>query len=252
MKIRGKSICSGALLVLSLLFVGVLLLSQPGCHPLRKYEAPKNTELPGVRRVVVVGFHGAKGQGQVPELVRSPLSGTVFMAEPVGRKSVQTMNDMLFESLLEGRRFELISPGQALGVTSRIVSSEKTIGMPPIEVLRQAGAAFNADAVMSGYLYRWREREGGAYAAGEPASVAFDLYVVRPTDGAILWSEKFDKSQTALTHNLLDTVTFKMGGGRWMTAEELARNGLSKILEGLASSRATPDAPDDLPTAQEF
>jgi len=141
------------------------------------------------------------------------------------------MTDRLFYRLVADERIELVAPGQAEGVYSSIVVSDANVGMGAVGILQEVGKTFGADAVLAGYVYRWREREGTDYAVDRPASVAFDLHLVRPMDGAVLWRSKFDKTQRSLSENVLDFETFVQGGGRWMTVEKLALLGLQKLLE---------------------
>jgi len=84
-----------------------------------------------------------------------------------------------------------------------------------------------------GKLYRFRERIGTPYAAKTPASVAFSLILVRVADGAVLWRYSFDKTQEALTSNLLDWRFYKKQGMRWVSAEELAFYGLEQAVKEL-------------------
>lgn len=223
-KIKGKS-----QLILWLWAVACLLLNV-GCH-LEKSQVPdKKTAPPKIKKVVIVGFQSAMSQGEKPDVVRDPLTGAIFMAEPVGHDVVERTNEILFQRLVEDKRYALISPGQAKGVFSSIVHSDLNLGMGPVRILQEVGKTFEADAVLAGHIYRWREREGTNYAVNRPASVAFNLHLVRPADGAILWKGKFDKSQRSLFENLFDLATFIRGGGQWMTAEELAMPGLEKLL----------------------
>jgi hypothetical protein len=99
--------------------------------------------------------------------------------------------------------------------------------------MQKIGLAFSAEAVLLGYVYRFREREGTDFAVNRAASVAFDLYLLQPIDGAILWKSRFDKTQQHLSQNILDMDTFMKGQGRWMTAERLAEIGLEDMLGGL-------------------
>jgi hypothetical protein len=201
-----------------------------GCHPHKGIVSDEEIMPPSINRVAVVGFQSAMSAGEIPDVVRSPLSGGTFMAEPVPDVVAQDMTGILFDRLVADKRYELVSPGQAKGVIANIVSSDQKTGLDPIKIWQEVGEKFGADAVMVGYIFRWREREGSDYAVNRPASVAFDLHLVRPADGAILWRGKFDKSQQALSENLLDADTFFQGGGRWMTAEKLAMIGLKKLL----------------------
>jgi hypothetical protein len=206
------------------------LLLNSGCHLQKTHVSDKKTPPPKVEKVVVVGFQAAMSRGEKADVVRDPLTGAIFMAEPVDYEVVGRINEILFASLVEDKRYDLISPGQAKGVFSSIVYSDLNVGMDPVKILQEVGKAFEADAVLAGHIYRWREREGTDYAVNRPASVAFNLHLVRPTDGAILWKGKFDKTQRSLFENLFDLATFFRGGGRWMTAKELAMPGLERLL----------------------
>ena len=103
--------------------------------------------------------------------------------------------------------------------------------MGDLEVFQEIGKAYSADAVLTGYVYRWREREGTEYAVNRPASVAFDLYLIKTDDGVIIWKGRFEKAQQSLSENLFDLGTFLKSKGRWMEAKELADIGLAHLME---------------------
>ena len=88
-----------------------------------------------------------------------------------------------------------------------------------------------ADGIVVGYVYRFRERKGYPYSVKRPASVAFEIHLVRVKDGAIVWRGNFDKTQTSLMENLLQMSWFFREGGQWVTAEELAREGVERLLD---------------------
>jgi hypothetical protein len=178
--------------------------------------------------MVVVGFLSAMSQFDAPDMVRSPLSGAVFMGEPVPPEAVNKMTAKLFDRVLKNRSYELVSPSQARGVYLNLVTSD--LVEADIDVFKRVGKAFSADVLLVGYLYRWREREGTDFAVNRPASVAFEVYLLRPDDGAILWKGRFDKTQRSLSENVLDMDTFLKGRGRWMTVEKLAEVGLEGLL----------------------
>ena len=119
-----------------------------------------------------------------------------------------------------------------------ILRIDVNTGMAEIHLLQIVGETLKADAILMGYIYRWREREGGDYAVENPASVAFDLHLIRSVDGRILWKSKYDKTQQSLTENLLDVGTFVKGGGKWMTVEKLAMIGLEKLVQEMPSGEA--------------
>jgi len=179
-------------------------------------------------KIVVVGFRSVMSHGDEPGVIRNPISGAVFMAKPVGQDVLDRMTDNLFTRLLELKRYDLVGPRQAKGVFSSLISSDQDIR--DIESYQKIGQAFSADTVMTGYVYRWQEREGTDYSVNRPASVAFDLYLIRSDDKTILWKGRFDKTQRSLSENLLDMKTFLKGRGRWMSVGELADLGLTELL----------------------
>jgi len=213
------------------MWIVILTLLLGGCHYQKSHGLEEKAIVPKVDKLVVFGFRSALSQGEAPDVVRSPLSGAVFMAEPVHPNVAHKMTNRLFNRLIKEQRYDLVSPAQARGVFSSLVASD--LISSDIEVFRKIGKTFSADAVLTGHIFRWREREGTDYAVNRPASVAFDLYLIRPADGAFLWKGRFDKTQRSLTENLLDMNTFVRGGGKWMNAENLAAIGLDDLLGDL-------------------
>ena len=180
--------------------------------------------------MALAGFRPALAQGEAPGLVRSPISGAVFMASPVSDTTVLQMNDMLLNLLTKNKDYDLVSPSQVRGVFSSIISDDKS-SLDDITVIKKIGKAFNAQVVLVGYLYRWNEREGTEYSAKQPASVAFDLNLIQSETGDIIWKGSFDKTQKSLMENLFDFRFYFKGEGKWMTARQLAEVGLSEMID---------------------
>jgi hypothetical protein len=237
-----KKNVSGKTVVLFLFAAAYLVMSTLGCQAGKApARAEKISPASRVTKIVVIGYREALPRGGQPGSVRDPSSGTIFMAEAVPPEAVKKLTFMLFDSLAENKRYELVSPGQAMGVYYRIVDSDKNVGIDSGKLLQKVGKTFGADAVLSGFIYRWREREGTEFGVNKSASVAFDLKLTRPEDGAVVWRRKFDKTQKSLTENILDISTFVEGRGRWMSAEELARLGLRVILADMPGGIKKPD-----------
>ena len=179
--------------------------------------------------IVVIGFRPGLPSSQPPGLVRSPISGAVFSAEPVSEEVAGALSESLFEILIKKDGRNWMPPREAAAAFSALASSEPTLTDRDIYV--RIGTALSAEGVLGGHVYRWREWEGMDYAVNRPASVAFDLYLMSVGDGVILWKARFDKTQVSLSENLLDLQTFVKAKGRWMTARELADMGLSEVVE---------------------
>lgn len=223
--------------------LAAFVLLSGGCSTVSPKDDQTQTVLPGVRKLVVVGFAAALAGDSRPGWVRDPITGAFALAEPVPREAVRKMTETLFAGLIEKKNYELVSPGQAKGVYLGLTDSDKALGMDPRLLLRKVGEAFSADAVLTGYVFRWVEREGADYGVSQPASVSFNLYMVRPSDGAVLWRANFDKTQQSLSENLFDVATFVKGKGRWMSAEKLAEVGLNNLIDQMPS--ALPEAPEN-------
>jgi len=187
-------------------------------------------QLPGVNKIVVVGFSPALSPGDPSNWAKDPITGAVFWAEPVPEGVAKEMTDILFDKMVEGYGYSLVSPGQARGAFSEILATDRGLTLDALGMVREIGKSFGADGALVGRIYRWQEREGTDYAVSRPASVAFNLLLVRPEDGAILWGGRFDKTQQSLSENLFDMSTFLHGGGRWMTARKLALMGLDETM----------------------
>ena len=180
---------------------------------------------------IVLGFKPAILEKGISSIIQSPLSGNLVMAGTVSQGVADRMTANLFARIPRDNSYHLVSPSQTVGIYSSIISSGN--GRQEIDLYQKIGQAFSADTILTGYIYRWEDRRGSDYSASSPASVSFDLYLIRTRDKAILWRSQFDKTQRSLTENLFDLGTFLKGKGRWMTADELAIIGLEEILDDL-------------------
>src|SRR5262245_39582375 len=95
------------------------------------------------------------------------------------------------------------------------------------------------DAVLTGVITRYDDRQGSALAVDHPASVAYEAYLISARDGEILWRARFDETQKPLFDNLLLAGRFFQGGGVWQTNDTLARIGLERVIKTFPG--ITPD-----------
>lgn len=213
--------------------ITALLLS--GCSffkgKLAAVEKEATQSKANIHSLAVIGFLPAQGHGNEPGMVRNQLSGSVHMCEPVSQKVIHTMTSMLFKEVSAKHDYDLISPEQVREVFGGSLSSAAIIG--DVDQLMKIGQQFSVDAVLVGYIYRWRELEGSSYAARRTASVSFDLYMVKSSNGAILFQGNYDKTQKPLSENLLDRITFFRAKGKWLSAEGLAKLGLEDLVAKL-------------------
>jgi hypothetical protein len=101
-----------------------------------------------------------------------------------------------------------------------------------------AAREFGATALLSGTVYRYRERSGGELGTTQPASVGVELELQTAPGGRQLWTARFDHTQQALSQNALVAPRYPGAGTRWLTAAELARWGLDSAAKEVADQLA--------------
>ncbi len=159
--------------------------------------------------------------------IRCPLTGRLFMGGPIPAAIPGIMTTRLHDLLATETAYTLVSSdrlhqgGDARQPAS--LASSKDLAM--------AGRRAGADLVMIGHLYRFRERVGKKFAVETPASVAFDVHLVRVSDGRLLWTGYLDETQHSLSENLFNLEMFLERDGQWVTAQEMATEGLDHVLK---------------------
>ena len=112
----------------------------------------------------------------------------------------------------------------------------------PIPSSLQVGKSLNASFVLVGFLYRFEERVGSSWGVERPASVGFDLHLLRLRDSQMVWSGQFDETQAPLSENILKLGSFLRRKASWLTAEELAGVGMDEVLKKLPSPKELEEA----------
>lgn len=101
----------------------------------------------------------------------------------------------------------------------------------PIVLAQRVGKALGANAMVVGTVWKYRERMGGTRAVETPASVAFAVYLIDVEKGNIVWYKDFAETQRSLFENILKAPSFFDQGGKWLTADELARLGVKEVFK---------------------
>jgi len=184
-----------------------------------------------IKKIAILGLMPTAYQGDKADDARVPVSGDRSSADQALLEKSYYLTSMLFEAMSGHEGYELISPDSSREALSRISASGEGVGN--FEIAGRVARELNADAAITGFLYRCKEREGSDYAVNNPASVFFDLCLVSPDEGAILWKGRFNKTQRSLSENILDIRTFFKGKGKWMTASDLAGMGLNDLISDI-------------------
>jgi hypothetical protein len=186
--------------------------------------------LSGVKKILILPFKDMSGVFGENENARCPVCGKVFTTGEVEENAADMLTDHVFILLKDRKEIELIPSSQAQGVMSGLLAENKN-AFQERNLGVETGRALNADAVVVGYIYRFRERVGARYSVDLPASVAFDIHLIRVVDGRVLWGGHFDETQRPLSDDLFRLSTFVQRKARWITAKEMAISGLDDLFK---------------------
>ena len=181
--------------------------------------------------MLVLPFRNLTEENGKEGIVRCPLDGTAFVAGAVMERSEKMLTDRLIYILNNRTHFNLIFSHHVKDVS--VSGSETGFILAERDLLVKKGRKAGADIVLSGYIFRFRQREGTAYAVQSPASVAFSLHIIKVADSRNVWYAHYDETQSSLSENLFRLKEFFKRKAKWITAEEMAMSGLEDMLKSL-------------------
>jgi hypothetical protein len=91
---------------------------------------------------------------------------------------------------------------------------------------QEIGRCSGAQYLIVPQVIAWRERGGSAMGTTVTAAVIINFYLVDVATGGVLKFYHFDEEQKSLSDNLLEAGKFFARKGRWLTAAELAEEGM--------------------------
>jgi hypothetical protein len=202
------------------LFLSALfLLAACGIGP-GTFDSKHNTDLEArkIRRIAVFPLEALSGE----EKAKVPFSSSASVESPAA-----LISRHLYTALSQMPNWQIISDREVREMMPLVPPGS------PEGRARRLGQLVYADAVISGRLLRFREREGESIGVKNPASVAFVLELWDIKRGDSIWTARFDETQKPLSENLFALGQVGSRGVRWLTAEELARDGVRKSVAEL-------------------
>ncbi len=198
----------------------ILVLGLAACAQ----RSGKETFYPRPKTIAVLPFEAACPGGESGYFacpVRELVAGEIAPG------ASRVMDELLRERLFGRPGFRLVSRKEFGDLWERALAGVHN--PTPAEIVKALGRELGTEALLYGKVFRFRERRGRGYAVESPASVAFALVLFETRSGRVLWKGWFDETQVPLSQNLFKIRLY--GGVRWLTARELARKGLEKILK---------------------
>jgi hypothetical protein len=192
----------------------------------RTAEAGTDPAVP--KKIAVVPFEKLTSD-DASRVVRSPVGGTVYNTCALPQNAEAIVQDFFLQRLERSGKFSIIPPYQSDFVYRKV--KDNNANASATQQLQMTGKALEVDGIVIGYVSCFRERVGYAYSAERPASVTFGVYMIQSSDGDLVWGRIYDKTQQSFSENVLQASTFFSRGLKWVTAAELAEDGVDDILK---------------------
>ena len=225
----GTKLCSvySALII----FYGIYVCYEAS-FALAKNEAQTRASSIEFQQIALMPF--LKGQfespdGQADKPLSQPLS-RIFLERQHLRDDADQVLTRLVTKALETRFGEkLIHVKQAMSVFEQI-SEDNTLDTPR-KLAKGFGDKLQAELVVVGTVWRYRDRDSVKDMRDAPASVGFEIFLVEVATGKRLWRGKFEETQKTLTEDVVRGFKQLKMGARWLTADELARYGVKEVFK---------------------
>lgn len=178
-------------------------------------------------RIAVISFQAMPAtEGRT---VSCPLCGSVPSSGKIMEGAEKLVEDVFVEKLNTSRDIELVPAEKIRSVYDKILSGKLQGSYS--DNLKKVGTELGADFLVVGYVFRYAERVGYKYSSEHPASVVFEIHVIKTADGSSIWRGYFDKTQKSLMENLFEITSFFKGGATWVNARQLTELGMDEVFE---------------------
>ena len=229
--------------------VWVVVLGLIGCAPdtvsVKTHPTFSPTSITVIGVVPFTAAEGAPGVSQAvgklppPDVGNSDIQPSFSMSPgPIPHRSEvskisvpsgaeEKVTDMVYANLRLRPGVKVISPNEITQFFQRY--NLKYSRMKAQQLAQELGKALSLDVVLVGQVRVYRERAGKTFAA-IPAAVGFDVQVINTKDGTVVWMGDYFEEQKPFTEDFQGMVE---RGGKWVTAEELARSGVKRVMQRL-------------------
>ncbi len=170
-----------------------------------------------------------------------PVCGGVYAKGSVS-SAAQLYLTRLFQEKMEAMGAFTLLPQEK--VEEALSESDRTqFDLNPMRSSIQLGKKLGVDLIFVGFLFRFEQRVGSSLGVDKPASVGFDVHLIRLRDRKMVWTGKFDETQRPLSENLLKMGSFIRRKGSWLTAEELSSVGMDEMLKRFPKQKELEEMP---------
>lgn len=220
--------------IIALLAAGLMLALNPdGCGAQSQASQNRLSDL-AVAKIALMPF--LIGQLESPNApiakpLSQPLTQLVVENRELPEETDRVMTRIVNAELKLRIEERLIQPDRVADAY-RTLLTDPALDTPRKRAVR-LGEAVDAEIVMVGTVWQYREKGALVDMPDSAASVGFALYLIDVETGVRFWRGAFDETQQALTDDVVDGFKQLGMGLRWLSAEELARYGVKSVLKKL-------------------
>ncbi|PIE56646.1 MAG: hypothetical protein CSA34_03275 [Desulfobulbus propionicus] len=162
--------------------------------------------------------------GVLPVARTVDYDGNLTSGNAENLKNGRQIMDQLYEQYFRANaHIRFVSDAQVEGLDVALAGNA-------LEQFRAIADRLSCNAVLETTLLAYKDRAGGEYSVKDPARVGFTYRLVETRGGRTLCSATFEETQQSLMENLFTLGKATSRGFRWVTAEELLREGIQQKL----------------------
>ena len=157
-----------------------------------------------------------------------------YMPERVTPPKADALLDLdaaMAKALHVGPESNVIVGGRVKACVESVHRAPEASRMASLMHWQEVGKCMDAQYLLVPVVVNWKEREGSAVGSTSPAWVVLDLYLINVKTGGLINHFHYDYQQQSLSDNILDMDKFFKRRGQWVTALDLASEGIEKGLK---------------------
>lgn len=198
---------------------------------------------------LVVGFSGCSTPRQGPSLPEAAIGVAEFtqpqstmemlagyMAENTPRvpmKTLSRLDEAFVEILGKKTNRNFAAPKSYLECRDAKALGQTTGRIAALKHWVAVGTCMQVDFLLVPQVMELHEREGGEAGVTRPASIIMNIFLIDVKNAVLTSRSHYDETQSALSENLLETGKFFSRRGKWVSAIELAKEGMAKAVKDL-------------------
>lgn len=161
------------------------------------------------------------------------LAGYIPDDQPALKQETLTALDEAFETQLfrmTNRRY--VTSGASTRCLEMDVSNSNA-GSTALAKWVNVGKCMGVDLLVVPHLLGWQDRDGGEMGTFHPAYVKMDIFLIDVKKERPISRAHFEETQESLANNLMNFDKFVERKGKWITALQLAEEGMKKAIKEL-------------------